>query len=428
MDFNIPKERKCIKENNFDVFSGQTKQIHVAIEQEEYERLLYDHKQFRKKLDELIAKYPERFPQGIEKGYIFHDLTKESEKLPGIRLRRIELKANGEVYSILPYFVWPYMKGYTEDLEKPLFLRRFGVPYWGLTHCFGRNDMFWYRLDIGLGRNSIVGTTISTADKLPDHLVADEKFSWENGEQVYCATTAANDCLLGCHIVDKADHLGLINAYGKFQEEALDLDPDYCPMSVTTDGWKPLRWAWQMLFPGIQLILCFLHSFLKVRDFYYLLKEHADTICSLIWQAYRETTEAGFRNQLVSLQLWACTHLAPSKALDAICKLCSKVEKFVPAFYIPGCYRTTAHLDRIMDRQDRFFYSCKYFHGHKQSSQYLVRAFALIHNFTPYSSRSTLSFISPAHRINGFVYHQNWLKNLHISSSMGGFFQDHRKR
>ena len=403
--------------------SGQTKQIHVAIEQKEYASLLNNPVEFRNKLDELILQYPERFPKEIGNGYTFHDFTAESKKEPGMQCRRIKLKSNGEVYSLLPYFVMPYMKGYTQDMEKPLFLRKFGVPYWALTYCFGRNDMFWYRLETGLGHNSIVGTTISTADKLPNHLLADEKFSWENGQLVYLATTAANDCLLGYHIVDQADHLSLLNAYGQFKEEAVNIDPDYSPKSVTTDGWKPLRWAWQTLFPGIQLILCFLHSFLKVRDLYYQLQEHAATICSFIWQAYRESTESGFLQKIACLQLWANSHITHPKALDAICKLCSKVESFLLALRIPGCYRTTAHLDRIMDRQDRFLYSCKYLHGHKQSSQYLVRAFALIHNFTPYSPRAGLSFISPCHRINGFVYHQNWLKNLHIASSMGGFFQ-----
>ena len=38
-------------------------------------------------------------------------------------------------------------------------------------------------------------------------------------------------------------------------------------------------------------------------------------------------------------------------------------------------------LDRIMDQQDRFIYSCKYFHGHRMSSEYSVRSWALLYNF-----------------------------------------------
>ena len=39
---------------------------------------------------------------------------------------------------------------------------------------FGRDDMYWYRLIERLGRNSLVGTTVRDAAKLPEHLVADE--------------------------------------------------------------------------------------------------------------------------------------------------------------------------------------------------------------------------------------------------------------
>ena len=76
-----------------------------------------------------------------------------------------------------------------------------------------------------------------------------------------------------------------------------------------------------------------------------------------------------------------------------------------------------------MDRADRFLYSCKYFHGHRMSSERSIRAWALINNFSPYGprSRSRKHYVSPAHKINGFVYEKSWLRNLLISSSMGGF-------
>ena len=76
-----------------------------------------------------------------------------------------------------------------------------------------------------------------------------------------------------------------------------------------------------------------------------------------------------------------------------------------------------------MDSLDRFLYSNKYFHGHLPSSQYSVRSWAILHNFLPYSPRYQFrgSFLSPAHKFNGFVYHRNWLKNLIVSASMGGF-------
>lgn len=421
MEITVPKERKCIKENDLDVLSLATKQIHVPIEQEEYNQILYNHVEFRKKLDLLIKEYPEIFPRNINKGYYFHSYQSESKKIPDFQCRRIKLKADKEVYSILPYFVMPYMRGYCDDLEKPLYLKNFGIPNHAMTYVFGKNDMFWYRLFTSLGRNSIVGTTIQDRENLPEHIIADEKFSWENKDNVYLATTVANDCFLGSRLADQAEHLSLLRAYRDFKKEAQNIDSNYSPQSVTTDGWKATRWAWQILFPATQLILCFLHSFLKIRDAYSSIKKHAGEIYSQIWLAYYCQNETSFRAEIGYLKLFAHIYLPKGKALKAIEKICSKVDLFAKVFQVPGGYRTTANLDRLMDRQDRFLYACKYFHGHKISSQFLVRSFALLHNFAPYSSRSRLPFISPAHRINRSFYHENWLRNFHISSSMGGF-------
>jgi hypothetical protein len=40
-----------------------------------------------------------------------------------------------------------------------------------------------------LGRFSVLGTTVKTPARLPTDLVADEKHSWLDGEQIYLATT-----------------------------------------------------------------------------------------------------------------------------------------------------------------------------------------------------------------------------------------------
>lgn len=69
----------------------------------------------------------------------------------------------------------PYLTGRTNEVEKVLFLCRFGVPLWALVYVFGRNEMYWYRAYIFLGCNSIVGTTVKNPARLPKHLLADEK-------------------------------------------------------------------------------------------------------------------------------------------------------------------------------------------------------------------------------------------------------------
>jgi hypothetical protein len=62
------------------------------------------------------------------------------------------------------------MTGFVCDVENGLYLRRFDVPFHGLTHVFGRYPMYWYRLENHLGRNSLVGTTVHSDTALPyDH-------------------------------------------------------------------------------------------------------------------------------------------------------------------------------------------------------------------------------------------------------------------
>jgi len=178
-----------------------------------YQEILPDSVRFREWLDGKIACYPELFPVGIEKGYVLHDILPESSKLPGIRFRRIKLKDSDKedkpvVLTIASSEVMPYMSGYTNDVEKALFLRRFGVPFWGMAYVFGRDDNYWYRMTAGLGRNSIVDTTVKEPAKLPEHVLADEKHVRFNGGKAYIATTVGDDCVLGASLAMKADEPG----------------------------------------------------------------------------------------------------------------------------------------------------------------------------------------------------------------------------
>lgn len=90
----------------------------------------------------------------------------------------------------------------------------------------------------------------------------------------------------------------------------------------------------------------------------------------------------------------------------------------------PDAYRTSNALDRLMNYQDRLLYNMQYFHGTKDSARLQLRAMALIWNFYLYGIRTkfnNLSRFSPFKDLNGFQYHDNWLDNLLIASSMNGF-------
>jgi len=426
----LKRARNCSTKKETKAPVKASKRICVPIDQEEYQRIVLDPNAFRQFLDPLLDQYPEVFPEAMGQGYTFHDILPASLKLPGLRLRRIKVvspdSSTETVFTIAPSFVWPYMTGYTDEVEKALFLRgKFGVPYWGLTYVFGHNDMYWARLELSLGRNSIVGTTVKDADKLPRNLLADEKHTWLNGERAYVATTVGAECILGASLALRADEKELTEAYQFFKTEAQNVAPQYQPETVNTDGWAATQAAWRTLFASITLIACFLHAFLKIRDRCQRLPQHFTEICQRVWEAYHAPTALQFRQKCDALKHWATVTLAPGPGLNAILKLCERVPLFALAYDHPAAHRTSNMLDRLMDHMDRRFYAAHYFHGHLLTAEYAVRAQALLANFLPYCPRATVTkqYLSPTHQLNGFVYHDNWLHNLLVSASMGGFRQ-----
>lgn len=409
------------------------KRITLPIGLDQYNHIVNDSTAFRKWLDQMIDQYPELFPVDIRAGYRLHDLLPASIKLPEVQLRRIRLyqddaAGQAQVFTIAPSEVLPYMTGYTDEVEKALFLRRFGVPLWGLTYVFGWDDGYWERLSRSFGAYAIVGTTVKDPQKLPEHLLADEKHVHFNGQTAYIATTVAQDCVLGASLTLNADEPALTEAYGYFKQEAQTLAPDYAPQTVNTDGWLATQKAWQALFVTIILMECFLHAFLKIRDRCKRLKTIFPQIKDHVWSIYHAADATDFRQRMTRFQVWA-QQLVTGSALEAIEKLVAKTDRFVLAFDYPQAYRTSNMIDRLMEPMARWLFSARAFHGHWRSAELQVRAWALCHNFWPYCPRAKVSqhYLSPAHKLNGFVYHPNWLHNLLISTSSAGLKVNHRK-
>ena len=130
----------------------------------------------------------------------------------------------------------PYLIARTEEVEKALYLRQWGVPFEALAYVFGRDAMFWYRAWLAFGRPNLVGTTVKAAERMPNHLVVDEKITWLDGAEVSVPTTAGGGCVLGISLTQGDDGAALKSAYGEFAEEAAEVFPDYQPFSVCTDG------------------------------------------------------------------------------------------------------------------------------------------------------------------------------------------------
>lgn len=147
----------------------------------EYDKLVQAPHEYRAYLDKMMEKYPEIFPLEMEKGYKLQGLV--ISKRQKLTTRRIRLKVNKEAYQIRPDFVMPYMSERVEWAEKALYLRSKGVSYEGIAWVLGKSEKHWYSVCQSLGRISLVGSTAKSEEKLPKHLVADEKHSECQGKK-----------------------------------------------------------------------------------------------------------------------------------------------------------------------------------------------------------------------------------------------------
>ena len=296
-----------------------------------------------------------------------------------------------------------------------------------MTEVFGRSPMYWYRLERSLGRFSLVGTTVQAAQRLPRHLAADEKHTTlvdGKSRKVYLATTAGGGCCLGMALAESADADELTRAYGVFRDEAHHLDPGYRPETVNTDGWPATQAAWRAVFQGVTLILCFLHAFLKIRERAAHLKETFNVLRERVWESYRAPDARSFSQRLRRLREWAKGHVDREVVREKVLALCNKRRAFAPAYDHPGCYRTSNLVDRLLRRLDYHLYCTQHLHGTPAAAEQGLRGWALIHNFAPSCPevvRESPGLRSPAERLNGMRYHADWLQNLLVSASLGGY-------
>ncbi|MDH3600550.1 MAG: hypothetical protein OEU26_13020 [Candidatus Tectomicrobia bacterium] len=202
--------------------------IRLHLGEREYDRFLQDHTYAKARLEELYEDHPEWFPEAFGWGYAFFGFTEPSIK-QHLRCRRLRLEQGGEVFTVAPAFVMPSMSGRIDEVDKALFLMRFHVPCWTLAEVFGRDPMYGYRLEQGLGRFSLVGTTVKQADRLPTDLVEDEKHSGLNGERVSIATTAGQACILGASVSQSSGQADLQEAYGGLCRGSPSSRPGLCP-------------------------------------------------------------------------------------------------------------------------------------------------------------------------------------------------------
>src|SRR3954465_12511045 len=394
------------------------KQIVIPMTRPQYDESWHHPERIRAVVDDAARSAPELFPSAFDRGYRLHGFGRESRKLPGLKLRKI-VTDDGSSYWLPPGFIAGYMAGTVDELAYPLLLAAHGVPAWLLKVGFGRSEMYWHRVVERLGRSSLVGTTVRDAARLPVHLAADEHHADWSGRKGYIATTGGGGCLLGVALTAAADDAHLRAAYGVFAAEARDVEPEYAPETVNTDGWAATRNAFRAWVPKITVVLCFLHGFLKIRD----RCRKAHDLHRRVWEVYRAATAEEFRRRMGEFQRWCGTQTWTASVGEMLAKLWGRTESYAVAYDHPGCHRTSNAVDRPMNRLCRLMYAGRGLHGHQGTSELRLRGWALLLNFRPYAPRSNRprAHDSPAHRLNGKRYHEHWLHNLMASTSLMGF-------
>lgn len=143
--------------------------------------------------------------------------------------------------------------------------------------------------------------------------------------------------------------------------------------------WEATQKAWRCLFPLIIILECFLRAFTKIREHGKHLKETFQRISLKVWQVYHAIDANAFRMQASELLSWPESNMT-DYVLEAVRKLCIKVDCFVLAYDHPLAHRTSNVLNQHMNLMDRWLLSL-IFHGHWTSSERSTRAWALLQNF-----------------------------------------------
>lgn len=257
---------------------------------------------------------------------------------------------------------------------------------------------------------------------MPPHLSADEKHTRYKGNKAYLAVTAASGCIFGSELCKNAGHEELKSGYGVFQAEVAHHLPDYAPQTVTLDGWDATRSAWESLFPGIVWILCFLHEVIKVRDLCRSQPLLWGSLREKLWHVYHAVNKREFAQRLRRFLQWADAQTLRESITRRLNRLKDKSALFQKAYDFDGASRTSNAVDRPMNYLDRCLFSMQYFHGSWPAAVQTGRAMALLWNFHPFCRKTQrkTGCLCPFEQLNGFRYHDDWLRNFLIASSLNG--------
>jgi hypothetical protein len=404
-------------------------EIVLPISLQEYERFARNPADFRQLLNEQFNAHPELFPREFgEDGFQLKDIV-TSVKM-GIRIRRITVgfPDQSHNYRVLPSNILPSMCGRTEDVTNALFLRKFNVPFWVLEMIFGRDANYYYRLETRMGKSSIVGALHGPKGELPEDLCCDEKHSKHFGDKVFITTTVGAGCVLGAHLCEAADAESLAEGYGVVREEMARSNPQHKVRSINIDGFAATTAALRIVFgPAFILITCFLHLYIAIRDG--AKKKHGELfreIADRLWDAYDAPVKELFTQKWKDLMAWCKknSHRIPERIATKLANADkNKLQGYEAWYDCQQGHRVSSALDREMGSLDRRLFAMRYLHGHWESSNLMIRAWAHLHNFAPWNPKATKLHGAecPAERLTGYRYRKDWLENFRVASSLQGY-------
>jgi hypothetical protein len=128
--------------------------------------------------------------------------------------------------------------------------------------------------------------------------------------------------------------------------------------------------------------------------------------------------------------MWASVHIDQEIVREKVLALGDQRTAFVKAYAHPGCHRTSHLVDRLLRRLDSHLYCAQHLLGSMEAAAEGLRGWALLPNFVSSCSRTiraTPGLRSPAERLNGKRSHPEWLQNLLVSASLGGYRRTPRK-
>jgi len=404
-------------------------EIVLPIGLQQYQQACSEPALFHRLLEQQHQAHPECFPVEFEDGYQLKDIIFSSKLEIHIRRITVSFGDRAHNYRILPCDVLPHMCGMTAEVADPLFLRKFNVPYWALARIFERDANYYYRVERRMGKTSLVGALHGRDGQLPEDVCCDEKHAKHLGEKAYVTTTSGGGCVLGAHLCEGADAQSLAEGYGVFRDEMARTNPDSRVRSINVDGFAATSAALRLVFgPAVILITCFLHLYISIRDG--AKKKHAEIfteIADYLWWIYEAGTKRSFAQRWSSLMRWRRhnDHRLPERIASKLDRANDNKLDGYKAFYDTGQrgHRLSCALDRQMGSLDRKLFAMRYLHGHWESSNLLIRAWAHLHNFAPWNPRSANLHQAqcPQERLTGFRYRDDWLQNFRVASSLQGY-------